>query len=160
VLLTNFHHVFLLTCLQVRWMLIVGCVVLEAVVHAPAQLLDVTERTCMRTHMQLSEGGMLPERDMERGRPPTEGLLCNTGSLLLLLLIGTATFFSFSPPTWIIDTCCLSTEYMWVRSSMGRSDCNRAYKHPKLQFLFDSTVSCPINNPPPPPTPKDYQKLW
>jgi hypothetical protein len=67
--------------------------------HAPAQLLDVTQRTCRRTHMQLSEGGMLPEREMERGRPPTEGLLCNTGSLLLLLLIGTATVFSFSPPT-------------------------------------------------------------
>jgi hypothetical protein len=144
------HHTLLLTCLHAGWMWIVGCMVLQAVVqYAPAQLLHVTQRTCRRTHMQLSEGGMLPEREMERGRPPTEGLLCNTRSLLLLLLIGTATVFSFSPPTWIIDTCCLSTEYMWVRSSMGRSDCNRAYKHPKLYFLFASKMSCPSSHPPP-----------
>ena len=52
-------------------MLIVSRVVLQAVVqHAAAQLLDATQTACRRTHMQLSEGGLLPERGMERGRPP------------------------------------------------------------------------------------------
>jgi len=65
------HHTFLQTCLQVGWMLIVSCVVLQAVVqHAPAQLLDATQAACRRTHMQSSEGGLLPDRGMERGRTP------------------------------------------------------------------------------------------
>ena len=83
-----------------------------AVQHAPPQVLvGKTNTHATRTHMQLNEGVTLPDRDTLRGLPPTEGLLCNTGSLLLLLL-GTATVFSFSPPTCIIDTCCLSTEYI------------------------------------------------